>query len=157
MTQAVRIMTRPVATNKNLLALDVGMQRIGVAIASANARLPKPMITIINDNDVMLHLKEIINQQGAGLLVVGLPKNLSGQDTDQTIITRQFVDELIEHTNIPFYWQDEALSSVRAKQELLSRKKKFDKSDIDSLAAVYILEDFINENKDIIDEIFSKK
>ena len=52
--------------------------------------------------------------------------------------------------NIPLYFEDEALSSVRAKQALNSAKKAYKKEDIDSLAACYILDDFIANNAEVI-------
>lgn len=153
MTLTAKVTVHQTTTSKNLLALDIGNRRIGVAVAGVEARLPRPLQTLDKDNNILERLKEIIDQQNVDILVLGLPKNLNGQETDQTILTRKFADELIKRVNTSFYWQNEALSSVRAKQELAGRKKKFDKSEIDSLAAVYILDDFINENKDLIDEI----
>ena len=42
--------------------------------------------------------------------------------------------------------QDEALTSVKAEEELKDRKSPYEKGDIDSLAATYILQDYIEEN-----------
>jgi len=144
------------AVNSSILSLDIGNRRVGVAVAGVKAQLPQPLITLINDGDIIDRINRIIANQRIDLIVVGLPKTLNGQDTTQTTQTRQFIDNLKKQIDLPFFWQDEALSSVRAKQELVDRKKPFDKGDIDSLAAVYILEDFINENKDLLNEIRSK-
>jgi len=40
---------------------------------------------------------------------------------------------------------DEALTSVRAKEELQSRGKPYEKGDVDALAATLILDDYLKE------------
>ena len=82
-------------------------------------------------------------------IVVGLPLGLDGQETDQTKWLRGFIDDLKKAVSLPFYFENEALSSVRAESELESRGKKYQKEDIDSLAACFILEDFLNNNLEI--------
>ncbi|MCX6728115.1 MAG: Holliday junction resolvase RuvX, partial [Candidatus Saccharibacteria bacterium] len=46
---------------------------------------------------------------------------------------------------VPTHLQDEALTSVKAEEELKSRGMPFEKGDIDALAATYILQDFLDE------------
>jgi putative holliday junction resolvase len=134
------------AANYNLLALDVGERRIGLALANSGARLSQPLMTLTQSDQVFNDLQDIIAKQSISLLVVGLPRNLSGQDTAQTKYVRKFSDELKALVDIPIYYENEALSSVRAKQTLDSSKKPYPKEAIDSLAACFILDDFLVNN-----------
>lgn len=126
----------------SLLALDVGEQRIGVALASQPARLASPLTTLANDEQFLNTLRQLIQTHHVGTLVVGLPRGMEGQDTEQTRLTRQFAHRL-EGLGLPVYLQDEAGTSLKAKAELSTKRKPFTKADIDALAATYILEDFM--------------
>jgi putative Holliday junction resolvase len=129
----------------NFLALDVGTQRIGVAVASGQARLVRPLTTLIHTNQVFEQLTELITQEHAGVVVVGLPRGLSGQETDQTTYSRDFAAQLATHISAQIVLQDEAVTSRQAEAELQARGKPYTKPDIDALAAVYILEDYLAE------------
>ena len=129
-------------TPDNFLALDVGSKRIGVALAGSVAQIPHPLVTLDAESDVYTHLQQIISDELIGYLVVGLPRGLDGQDTDQTAAVRAFVTSL-EPLGIPIHLQDEALTSVKAKAELRERGGNYAKGDVDALAATYILEDYL--------------
>lgn len=133
--------------DSSLIALDVGERRIGVAIANVVARLPRPLDTIINDSKTVESIKKLVERESAGQLVVGLPRGMDGQETEQTRIVRAFAEELARNIQIPIYLQDEALTSRLAEEELQVKFKHYDKTMIDALAAAYILEDFLNEQE----------
>lgn len=136
MTQAAKI--------HNILALDVGEKRVGVAMTNTLARLPQPYTTLIRNESFWDKLGELISSETVEEVVIGLPRNLEGNDTEQTAATRRFIAEFEERFEIPVQTQDEALTSRKAEKELNARGKKFDKGDIDALAATYILEDYLN-------------
>lgn len=127
----------------SVLALDVGERRIGVAIASRIAKLPRPLTTLQNSPSVWEDIRTIVKNEQADIIVVGLPRGLSGNDTKQTLEVRDFASKLADETGIPVELQDEALTSHQAEAELVSRKRGFDKGMVDALAATYILEDYL--------------
>lgn len=127
----------------SVIGLDVGGQRIGVAVASLTARLPRPLLTLANDETFFPALEQIMNEEAAVALVVGLPRNLQGEHTEQTRLTEVFTSQLKRRFAVPVYYQDEALTSRQAEAELQARGRQFEPADIDALAAVYILEDFL--------------
>ncbi|HET8671889.1 MAG TPA: Holliday junction resolvase RuvX [Candidatus Saccharimonadales bacterium] len=135
--------------NSSILALDMGEQRIGLAIANVVARLPNPFRTIPNNEQTMKALLQIIQEEGVAILVVGRPRGLNGQETDQTRICDSFTEELRTQLPVPVYAQDEAVTSKKAEAELKSRGRPYVKGDIDALAASYILEDFLQEHQEI--------
>lgn len=130
------------AINK-LMALDVGERRIGVAVASTIARLPRPVATVLNDDQVWESLRKIITDELIDGVIVGRPLNMSGAETAQTESVRTFMREFAEHFQLPVTEQDETLTSHKAETELSARGGNFSKGDIDALAAVYILEDYL--------------
>jgi putative Holliday junction resolvase len=136
-------------TNPTILALDVGAQRIGVARANTIARIASPLVTLTNDSTTFDEITALITSEDVGALVVGLPRGLEGQETAQTQTIRDFVTELKAKTDLPVYFQDEALTSRKAEDELESRGKPFSKGDIDALAATFILEDFLQDNMEL--------
>lgn len=135
-------------SSHTVLALDVGGQRIGVAEANLVARMAHPLTTLLNTDTIFDDIAELIRKQDAGALVVGLPRNLSGESTPQTATVQAFVQQLQAKITVPVHWQDEALTSQKAEDELNARRKPYQKGDVDALAATYILEDFLRESGD---------
>lgn len=131
----------------NILAFDIGKRKIGVAIANKNTGFPSPLTTITNDDKVWDKIKELINENDAEIIVAGMPRSLSGQETEQTIYTREFVDTLGKKTLLKIEVQDEDLTSHKAETELKSKKRNYTKADIDALAATFILEDYLLANE----------
>lgn len=136
-------MTALQPAGNNYLALDVGDARIGVAFAHEVARLPRPLTTLKNTEAIWDELDQVIVSEGVGVVVVGLPRSLSGDDTAQTEKAKAFAKNLRERYDIPVLLQDEALTSRKAEEELMQRGY-FEKGDIDALAATYILEDYLS-------------
>lgn len=126
-----------------VVALDVGNKRIGVARASLAAGIASPLTTLNNDETVFGKIADLCNEHNATAVVVGLPRDMSGNDTAQTELTRQFVGQLTKAVNLPVKWQDEAATSLKAEDELKARRKPYAKADIDALAATFILEDYL--------------
>lgn len=133
----------------SIAALDVGSKRVGVAVTSLVARLPRPLLTLTRDDRLFEALEKIINEEAIGALVVGLPRGMQGQSTAQTATIEAFKAELRRHFSLPIMFQDEALTSNKAEAELEARGRPYAKSDIDALAATYILEDFLTEHADL--------
>lgn len=135
------------------IALDLGEKRIGVAISGIDAALPRPLTTLENGPKFTDDLRALIDEREVGIIVVGLPRSLSGDDTSQTRYTRDFVENLKTAVDVPVFTIDEAGTSAKAKEELQQKNKPYAKGDIDALAAAYILEDFFATHKADIDRI----
>jgi putative Holliday junction resolvase len=137
------------AVQRNFLSLDVGKVRIGLATANSISKLPSPVTTLPNDQDFLVELNKLIAENQINELVVGLPKSLEGNDTDQTIWLREFYENLKTKLDIPIHLENEALSSVRAETELKNIGRVYSKEDVDALAACFILDDFIKNNPEL--------
>lgn len=131
--------------NKSFVALDVGEKRIGVAIGDSGVRIAIPFDTIETDGKEIERIARIIIDEHADVLVVGYPRNQSGEPTAQTTYVEQFAKGLIDIAP-SIVFQDESLTSVLAEQRLQSYKKPYTKGDIDALAAAMILQDYIEQH-----------
>lgn len=131
----------------SILSLDIGEQRTGVALANSIALIASPLITLNSPDTLIADVKELIKRHDVKFLVVGLPRNMQGVDTDQTAYVKAIAVTIEEQTGLNVQFIDEALTSVKAEKELKARKKPYQKEDIDMLAATYILEDYLLQHK----------
>ncbi len=124
-----------------VLGFDYGQKRTGVAIASGDDI--KPLITL-SDHNIELAIQKLIKEYQPSELVVGIPRNLEGEETHQTKLAKEFGALLALTTNIPVKFQDEALSSERALQRMGNNTSIKDrKKIIDQVSAQIILEDYL--------------
>ncbi len=140
-------LTTQIVMSNYVLCLDVGERRIGIALASTIARLPAPLTTIDRnqETDVYETISQITKSEDVSVVVVGLPRGMQGQETKQTIISRQFAQKLSEAISVPIVMQDEAGTSLEAERILKERGKAYEKGDIDAEAATIILRDYLNQ------------
>lgn len=132
--------------SKNFLALDVGEKRIGVALGDSGVRLAFPYETMDVDGTEFVAIAERAIREKVDTIVVGYPRNQSGEPTAQTAYVEGFVAQLRElELDAKIVFQDESLTSVLAEQRLQSYKKPYEKGDIDALAAAIILQDYLEQ------------
>ena len=130
------------AHSQSLIALDVGEKRIGVALADTSVRIAVARDTISVDGTQLQQIAKIVEQEGIQTVVVGYPRNQSGEPTQQTQYVEQFVAQL--KPLVPtVVFQDESLTSVKAEELLKAQKRPYAKGDIDALAASLILQDYL--------------
>lgn len=127
---------------QTLLAFDFGLKRIGVAYGSSVDTIEQ-LPSMLTDN-FWQELPALLQTTKPQKLVVGLPRNLDGNDTAQTVLVREFVDRLKTNTNLPIEFCDEAMSSERARKRIADLSLKQQKTLIDSVAAQIILEDYLH-------------
>lgn len=123
------------------IGLDVGAKRIGVARGNDLAKLASPLKIIEVDNQEIEAIGRVVKDERAHSLVVGLPRGLDGQETQQTKTVRQFADKL-KSLGLPIHFQDEAGTSKQASRE--SMKSNGANGRVDDKAAAIILQDFLD-------------
>lgn len=129
----------------NYLALDVGTVRIGMARANGVIRIAEPLAALLEGDSVIDDIRRLASEHHVTELIVGWPRNLAGQETAQTHYVATFIDRLTP-LGMVVHKQDEAATSLKAEAELRRRGAPYAKGDIDSLSAVYILEDYLQES-----------
>lgn len=99
-----------------ILGIDHGLKYLGLAIADEQLKIAHPYNILENksQNFVLTELKRIIEQEGVIKIVVGRPIGLSGQLTEQTQITDQFIQFLKSNLSTPIDGFDERFTSKMA-------------------------------------------
>lgn len=131
----------------SLVCLDVGEKRIGVAVADTSVCIAVPYETIEVDGNELEAIANLVVTENATVIVVGYPRNQSGEATAQTRYVEQFASRLTDIAP-KIVFQDESLTSVIAEQRLVSYKKPYSKGDIDAQAAAIILQDYLELHYD---------
>lgn len=129
-------------TKKSLLALDVGEKRIGVAIADESVKIAIAFDTIPVDGSEIKEIARVVAEEKIECIVIGYPRNQQGEPTKQTQFVEEFAVKL-EDIAPEIVFQDESLTSVKAEEFLKRQKKPYEKSDVDALAASFILQDYL--------------
>ncbi|MED5474510.1 MAG: Holliday junction resolvase RuvX [Candidatus Neomarinimicrobiota bacterium] len=135
---------------KRILGIDYGNRRIGLAISDPLNIFAKPFHTIDKNKKpkFLNEIYEVIKNMNIEKVVVGLPLNMKGIDSEQTKIVRKFVQILKKKINIPIIFQDERLSSKSAKEYLIMQNisPSKNKKSVDSVAASIILQEFLDNS-----------
>lgn len=137
-----------------VLAVDFGQRRLGLAVSDATGTLARPWKTVPAGADVAASARQIASiianppdeLSELGALVVGLPRRLGGEDTDQTAAARGFARLLGELTGLVVHLQDERLTSYEAESRLAERERNWRKRKalLDAAAAAIILQDYLD-------------
>ena len=79
-----------------ILGVDYGDVRVGLALSDTTKLIASPLKTIQNKNSGLLisELKEIISENDVESIVVGFPVGMKGQDTNQTVKVKDFIQSL---------------------------------------------------------------
>lgn len=126
----------------NLLSLDVGTKRIGMAVIDNDVKIARPLGFLLVDGTEITEIVKACGLYQATKLIVGYPRNQSGDPTKQTQIVEEFCERLRTAEVPPIVFQDESLTSVMAEEQLKVVKKPYSKGDIDAVAAALILTDY---------------
>ena len=130
--------------SKKYLALDIGQKRIGVALGDDVVKIAVPMETVEVNGKELEAIAKYIAREEADVVVIGYPRNQSGEPTAQTAFV-EAVAKQIEAFAPKVVFQDESLTSVLAEQHLKALGKPYTKADIDAHAAALILQDYLEK------------
>ena len=137
---------------KRAIAFDIGDKRIGVAVSDPFNEYAMPCETYWRtrnfENDVQAVLN-IAKEKGVGVIVCGLPFNFDGTESIQTEKTQCFIEALKEKSDLPIEIEDERFTTMQAREtQIMGGVKRGDrKKTIDSIAASYILESYLQRVK----------
>lgn len=135
------------------LGLDLGTRTLGVAISDLTHTIASTYTTIRYDEDnydyLISELKGIVQTEGISKIVLGLPKNMNNTIGESAMRCLNFKEIIEKELQIEVIMEDERLTTVEATNYMLeanvSRKKR--KKKIDSLAAVIILQSYLDRKE----------
>lgn len=120
------------------MALDYGAARTGVAVSDATGTIARPLAVVERAATPagLEQLRTILEEQGAELVVVGLPLTLRGEHGKQARETDEFVRALREALDIPVETYDERFTTAMAAREAGDASE-------DARAAAHLLENYL--------------
>lgn len=137
---------------QKLLALDVGLARIGVATCDPLGLTVRP-ITVIHRKSRRAdfdRIAELIRQEEATAVLCGLPLTMDGSEGEQAATTRKWATRLAHALRailgepLPILFWDERLTTFEAQQHLAQSGQKAGE---DAVAAAVILRSYLDAQK----------
>ncbi|MBN2174240.1 MAG: Holliday junction resolvase RuvX [Bacteroidales bacterium] len=130
-----------------ILAIDYGQKRVGIAVTDVN-RIIATALTTVHAKDTISFLKDYLGKEIVDFFVVGKPRQMNNQDSNSVKFVEPFVKKLRkEFPGIPVERYDERFTSVIAAQTIIQagirKKDRRDKSLVDKVSAVLILQSFM--------------
>lgn len=134
-----------------LIGLDVGEARIGVAASDQTGTLASARTVLQRrpEEAALRALRQIIEEEEAQAVIVGLPRSLSGELHSQAALVQAFAERLRSQISIPIYFWDERLSTVAAEREMRAAGTKRDRrrTMVDAVAAAIILQNYLDAHR----------
>ena len=136
--------------NRTFLAFDYGERRIGVAKSDPTGMIASALTTleVSSQKDALAKIEVLINEYEPDGLIFGYPLLKSGDKSEKCKAVDKFIKKVERFYDKPIYKIDESHSSTEAASIIHAHKKKTgaDKKRIDRLAAVIILQRYLDEN-----------
>lgn len=134
-----------------LLAIDYGTKRVGLAV-SDYMQVIATKLTTVPTVDIFPYLNEYMSREEVDAIVVGDPKQMDNTPSESAKSVHIFVDALAKSfPDKDIYMIDERFTSKIASQTIAKfskrKKDKRDKGLVDTIAAVLILQDFMEMRK----------
>jgi putative holliday junction resolvase len=129
-----------------ILGIDPGTKRCGVAITNPAQTMAFPRPAIPRDDTTLTRLGALIDEEEIGVIVIGRPVALSGNETASTLDADDFFVQVQEHVTVPVVQWDERFTTLAAQKSLseagLTAKESRDR--LDSAAAVVMLQNYLD-------------
>ena len=121
-----------------VMALDFGSARTGVAVSDPTGIIARPLCVVERAaTDAGLdELEQLVRDEGAEQVVVGLPLTLRGERGDQARVTERFVDALRARIDVPVVLFDERFTTALAQQSSAGAPE-------DARAAAHLLSSYL--------------
>ncbi len=135
---------------RSLLAFDFGTGQIGVAVGQTLTNTANPL-TVLKARDGIpswQQIEQILSDWKPDQLLVGLPLNMDGTESDFCQRARKFARRLHGRFGISVLMVDERLTTFAAKEQQQSQGKRptsYRQQPVDDLAAVMILETWFSD------------
>lgn len=130
-----------------VVAIDPGTKRVGVAVCDEHRVIarPLPVVQRTSWKKLLLQIKNTLAEFDAVALVVGLPYNFDGTESEMTAEARNMARKFSLSLSVPVYLQDERATTYEARGRLWKAGIEGEKQRalVDSEAASIILSDFL--------------
>ena len=136
-----------------ILAIDYGTKRTGIAVTDP-LQLIATGLTAVETPKLMGFLKDYVNREPVGLILIGMPRNLDDSETDASPHVTRFIAQLEkEFPAIPVAPLDERFTSKMASRAMvemgMKKKQRRNKGLVDEIAATILLQGYLAGNRPI--------
>lgn len=133
-----------------IIAIDYGTKRVGLA-STDPSRIIASALGTVHANEVLAWLETYCKTETVDAFVIGKPMRLDGSDSQSAVHVEKFVSSLAARfPNKPIHRVDERFTSTIAQRSLLEmglkKKDRQNKSNVDQLSAVLILQTWMESN-----------
>ena len=130
-----------------ILSIDYGIKKCGLAVTDPLQIIVSPLKTV-KTTSLDAYLKIYFLEEDVEKLVLGMPSHMDGTPTYLVEHIDQFADKMRKlYPNLIIDFQNENFSSSQAKEIILnsglSKKQRQDKSRLDKISAVIILQRYL--------------
>ena len=130
-----------------IMSVDLGLARTGLATGDSGSTFafPKTVINEYNEQRLIEKVCAAAQEEKAGLIVVGLPRNMDGSEGERAVKCRELAEKIGQLSGIETVMWDERCTTVSAHNALSENnvRGKKRKQTVDAVAAVIILEDYL--------------
>lgn len=131
------------AVSQPLIGVDTGDVRVGLAVKPADSIEAEPVGVFPAGRSVFSEIEKLAKQHDADTIIVGLPRDINGNETAQTRKAREFAGDLADQTGLHIMLFDEFSTSERARQQLGNISREEAKRKLDAQSAAVLLEDYM--------------
>lgn len=130
-----------------ILSIDYGKKRTGIAVTDPLQIIANGLATVATC-ELMAFLQEYVARESVERIVVGEPKQLNGEPSENLPRVKQFVAQLRKKLpDIPVEFYDERFTSVLAHKTMIDsgigKKARRNKALVDEISATIILQDYL--------------
>lgn len=131
------------------LGIDLGSKRVGVAVSDRSGTIASPLTVLIRSGSIARDhraLAELVAEEEAGIVVVGMPLNMDGTHGPAARAAAAEARTLATVVGVPVITHDERRSTVTADRILLAGGKRAParRKVIDQVAAAVILQHWLD-------------
>lgn len=135
-----------------VLALDIGQKRIGIAQGNTNTQVSTP-VKVLPAYEVISNVrswKTLLEDYEPQLLVFGLPRSMNGSSGKQAQVIKKQAATIAQNACLPYEFIDERLSSSEAKSIMHRQgmKEKDMRGKVDMIAASLFLQTWLDVHND---------
>lgn len=134
-----------------ILALDYGRKRTGVAVSDP-LQIIANGLTTVSSHELLDFLQNYTSKEQVELIVIGLPKQMSGEKSESMNYIEPFVRALKKRlSDMPVQFVDERFTSVLAHKAMLDgglkKKDRQNKALVDEISATIILQSYLESKR----------
>lgn len=132
-----------------VLAIDYGRKRCGIAVTDP-LKIIANGLTTVPTHELFDFVSNYIKQEEVESIVIGLPKQVTGEESESMKYIRPFVNRLKNSMpNMPVIWVDERFTSKLAFQTMIDggvkKSDRRNKGMIDQISATIILQTYLEQ------------